>query len=163
DLIARSISLGPGSYPVAAAYDSTNGYLYVTSSGLGQVVVIDGATDRVVTTIPVGGGYLDVITYDAANGQLYVAGFGSRNIIVIVIDGATTRITRNITVLEPSAIVWDNVSGYLYGTYPGYGNLTVIDGSNDSVIGTMTVGFYPVGIIGSPSNVYVTNYGSGTI
>ena len=137
----------------------TDGYGY---TGVYNLTVIDGSVDRIVANIPFTSALLRP-AFDSANGHLYVPTSRAGEGVVTVIDGATTRIIRNITVLEPSAIVWDNASGYLYGTYPGYGNLTVIDGSNDSVIGAMTVGFYPFGVIGSPYSVYVTNYGSGTI
>src|SRR5207245_4806441 len=48
-------------------------------------------------------------------------------------------------------------------TSSGSGNVTVINGTSDTVLGAMTVGFFPDGVIASPSNVYVMNRGSGTI
>ncbi|MGC8689816.1 MAG: hypothetical protein ACP5UG_07235, partial [Thermoplasmata archaeon] len=45
-----------GFYPDGAAFDSSNGYVYVTNCGSNSVSVINGATNKVIANIPVGSG-----------------------------------------------------------------------------------------------------------
>jgi len=45
---------GNGMGPAGVAYDPSNGYIYVTNVFSGTVSVINGATNAVIATIPVG-------------------------------------------------------------------------------------------------------------
>jgi YVTN family beta-propeller protein len=77
-----------GSAPVAIAFDSANGNLYVVNSLSNTVSVISGRTNTVIASpIPVGG-LPEVIAFDSANGDLYVTNSGFSGFTVSVI--ATT-------------------------------------------------------------------------
>ena len=65
----------PGAFPLAAAFDSSNGDIYVANSESGTVSVISGATNLVQATITVGN-LPEALTFDSANGDIYVANRG---------------------------------------------------------------------------------------
>ena len=50
------VNTGNGMGPWGIAYDQSNGYIYVANFYSGTVSVIDGATNTVIATIPVGTG-----------------------------------------------------------------------------------------------------------
>ncbi|MGC9167228.1 MAG: hypothetical protein ACP5GR_06280, partial [Thermoplasmata archaeon] len=45
------VNTSQGLYPFAAAFDSSNGYVYVTNRGSDSVSVINGATNKVIANI----------------------------------------------------------------------------------------------------------------
>ena len=57
--------------PAGVAYDSSNGSVYVANSGSNNVLVISGATNKVIVNINVGSEQTGVV-YDPLNGYLYV-------------------------------------------------------------------------------------------
>ena len=63
-------SVPVGASPDAIAYDSANGYLYVTNSFSNNTTVIDGGTNTVVASIPVGSAP-DGIAVDPINNTLF--------------------------------------------------------------------------------------------
>src|SRR5436190_23060219 len=63
-----------GGNPAGVAYNSGNGYVYVTNPFSDIVSVINGTT--VVATVPVGYNPSGV-AYDSGNGYVYVANYGS--------------------------------------------------------------------------------------
>src|SRR5947207_2428158 len=79
-----------GTYPLAVAYDSGNGYIYVTNQYSNNVSVISGTT--VVASVAVGVLPFGV-AYDGRNGYVYVANCGSNNVSVIYGTTAGATIT----------------------------------------------------------------------
>jgi len=147
--------------PVGVAYDPSNGYIYVTNFGSGTVSVINGATNTVIATIPVGS-EPEGVAYDPSNGYIYVADYYSNT--VSVINGTT--VIANITVGSwPEGIAYDSSNGYIYVADSGSGTVSVIDGANNTVIANIPVGAAPAWVAYDPSNgyIYVTNYASGTV
>jgi YVTN family beta-propeller protein len=110
--------------------------------------------------------------------KVYVANLGGT---ITVIDGATNQVlhelTPGITGASPScsAVAVDPVTNLIYVTDGGTASVnsgatgapyvTVIDGSNDSVIENIQVGAAPRGVAVNTvtHRVYVTNYNSGTV
>src|SRR5438094_4230327 len=76
-----------GGNPAGVAYNSGNGYVYVTNPFSDIVSVINGTT--VVATVPVEYNPSGV-AYDSGNGYVYVANYGS---YVSVINGTTVVAT----------------------------------------------------------------------
>jgi YVTN family beta-propeller protein len=123
--------------------------------------VINGATNTVIATIPVGSNP-EGVAYDPSNGYIYVADCGSDT--VSVIDGTT--VIANIHVGPgPWGIAYDPSNGYIYVADSGSDTVSVINGANNTVIANITVGSGPWGIAYDPSNgyIYVTNHNSGTV
>ena len=86
--------------------------MYVANSGSSTVSVIDGTTNTVVATIPVGSAPQG-IAFNPDNGFLYVANQGSNT--VSVIDGTTNTVTATIPVGSlPQSIAFNPDNGFMY-------------------------------------------------
>jgi len=81
---------------VGIAYDSSNGYIYVANFFSSTVSVINGATNTVIATIPVGSMPAGV-AYDPSNGYIYVTNYGSGTVSII-----STSVSANST--SPSVV-----------------------------------------------------------
>gem|GEM_PF-4713814 len=124
------VSVGVGEGPAFEAYDSENGYVYVTNEVSGNVSVIDGTT--VIGTVGVGASPTCVL-YDSETGEVYVSNSGSSN--VSVIDG--TRVVGTVTVgTEPSHLGLDLRNGYVYVVNDL--EVSVINGT--TLVGTVVIG-----------------------
>ena len=154
-----SSNIPVGSKPNSIAIGLGN--IYVTNSGSNTISVIDGKTNKVVATIPVGASPHDII--GSMLGKLYVTNSGSNTISVI--DGKTNKVVATIPVSNfPRGIaVADN--GLIYTTNSGSDNVSVIDGKTNKVVATIPSGYLPNGVASDEtySKIYVTNSGSNNI
>lgn len=120
------------------AVDPQNGDLYVTNNGSGTVSVIDGASDSVVATIPVGSNPYGV-TVDEAQREVFVANYLSDNVSII-------NATRNVVAGSfpagqgPVDVVWDATTGLLYVSNRYSDNLTVLNPTLDTSLGVNPIG-----------------------
>ena len=149
--------------PEAVVWDSSNGYLYVTDVGSNNVSVINGVTDAVVATIPVGVNP-EGVAYDSGNGYLYVTNYNSDN--VSVINGVTDVVVATIPVgVNPEGVAYDSGNGYLYVANLNDANVSVINGVTDTVVGSVTVGGQPWVVAYDSGNgyLYITNTGNGSV
>ncbi|MEM3431431.1 MAG: YncE family protein, partial [Candidatus Micrarchaeia archaeon] len=138
------VNTSNGYRPVEVAFDSSNGYVYVTNHLSNNVSVINGATNTVIQTIPVGSGPYGV-AFDSSNGYVYVANCLSNN--VSVINGATNTVIQTIPVGSgPEGVAFDSSNGYVYVTNDGLNTVSVINGATNTVIQTIPVGFWPAGV-----------------
>src|SRR5436309_1823259 len=112
-----------GTYPLAVAYDSGNGYIYVTNQYSNNVSVISGTT--VVATIPVGNMPYGV-AYEVGKGHVYVANYDSNN--VSVIDG-TTVVASVAVGAYLFGVAYDDGNGYVYVANTGSNTMSVITGT----------------------------------
>src|SRR5947199_272507 len=151
-----------GGNPAGVAYNSGNGYVYVTNPFSDIVSVINGTT--VVATVPVEYNPSSV-AYDSGNGYVYVADYVSNN--VSVIDGTTVVATVPVGTL-PVALAYDGGNGFVYvanfgSSYYSSSNVSVISGT--VVVATVPVGNCPDGVAYDSGNgyLYVSNYCSGTV
>lgn len=151
DLTVGSIDLAPAGL-AGIAFDSSNGYLYVTSStggfsnGSYFVTAIDGATNQVVGTIPVG---LEAtaVAFDGSTGDLYVVDgtwlMNSGN--VTVINGATDRVVRTVPVEPyPISIAIDGSTGCVYVGSWQSNNLTYFDCFPPGAVAL--IGYWVIGV-----------------
>ncbi|HTT46360.1 MAG TPA: PKD domain-containing protein, partial [Thermoplasmata archaeon] len=144
-------------------YDPANGYLYVL--GFPDVTVINGATDAVIGTIPIGsfaGDYLGGVTVDPVNGNLYV----SANATVHVINTTTDKEFYSIAVgghLGLGAL--DSSNGYLYLAHDTANNVVVVNTSTNKFVGKIGAGTWVVDVAydSENGNLYATNAVSGNV
>jgi YVTN family beta-propeller protein len=149
-----------GDAPFAIAFNSDNGYMYVTNAASARVTVIDGSTNEVIKTIPVGNAP-EAIAFNSDNGYVYVTNRNSDT--VSVIDSSTNEVIKTIPVEDsPFAIAFNSDNGYMYVTN-GAGTVSMIDSSTNEVIKTIPVGTRPISIAFNSDNgyMYVTNGGIG--
>ena len=145
------------------AFDPSNSYIYVTNEGSHNVSVINGETNKVITTIDVGSQPYGA-TFDSANGYIYITNLASNN--VSVISGETNKVVATIPVYShPVAAAFDSSNGYIYVVNEYSCSVSVINGTTNKVISTIPVGSLPYGATFDSSNgyTYVTNYDSGSL
>jgi len=163
--VIANISVGSG--PSGVAYDSSNGYVYVTNLHSNSVSVINGATNTVIASIsvesfPVG------VAFDSSNGYVYVTNLHSNS--VLVINGATNTVIGSIAVgSNPDGVAFDSSNGYVYVANQYSNNVSVINGATKTerptVIASIGVESFPVGVAFDSSNgyVYVTNNAANSV
>lgn len=150
------ISTISGSCLTVAAVNPTTNFIYVGQTAVSNecgpsVLVLNGANNQVVATIPLPGNPSDIGVNPVTN-LVYVA-YGSS---VLVINGATNEVTATIP-----------FSGTVYGiavnpvtnlVYVATGGLLVVNGSTNQIIATLgDVSAGGVGVDPSTNTIYVTN------
>ncbi len=169
------LGLAPvGDFPIALAYDGTNGMVYSTSLYNDSVSVINSTTDHLASTISLGGvlgaNPADIV-FDSSSGYLFIAMhgclcFGPANITIL--NTRTNRIVGSIQDWVnpgPSSIVIDKQNRELYVT-DDYSNLLwAFNLSTDNLTSLTPVGLAPEGAALDPLNgyLYVTNSGSNNV
>jgi DNA-binding beta-propeller fold protein YncE len=158
------------SQPIAATYDSDNGYVYVTNSfsvNGPNVSVIDGMTlvgSVAVAWMPT------PAAYDPMNGYIYVLSYADGFNVVSVIQNLTAigHVSVGPGPIYPSAFeavlsAYDAGNGDVYVPNYNSSNVSVISGT--SLVGSVQVGDGP-GVAAYDAQddcVYVTDYYSGTV
>lgn len=143
--VVGTVSIGTQTYPNAAAYDGSDGYVYVsdwwTASSGGPSKVSALSDTSVVGTITGLAGSDDEV-YDSANGYVYVANQASGNISVI--SGMKTVGSVPIATFQ-AGMAYDSSNGYVYvANDENPGLVWVISGL--TVVGNISVGNNPKGV-----------------
>ena len=128
-----------------------------------SVSVINGATNAVITSIPMKKGSRD-FCHNTINNKIYVANYFADS--VTVIDGKTDAVLTIIPAGDgPRALVYNTKNNRVYCVNEISGNVTVIDGNTNTVITTVPVGSKPRVACYNPTNnkIYVPNAGSGNL
>lgn len=148
--------------------NSINNKIYVANLRDGTVSVVDGATNEIISTIPVGDDPI-YLACNLENNKIYVVNYGYPGIssVSIIDSNADTLITTiNLTQLQRSALWVPNFNKvYIAGGGPA-GKVTVLDGNTNMILKVIDgIGFSPVGIAYNSVNqkIYVTNYQSNTV
>ena len=152
------VNIVNGIWPVGVAYDSSNGYLYVTNSFSDSVSVINGANNTVIGNITVGS-WPSGVVYDPSNGYLYVTNYASGTVSII---STLTQVTKTYTVTFTE-------SGLPTGTQWSvtFNGLTRSSTANSITFTGVPAGNYtwnatPIMAVGSGTR-YVAQTSSGTI
>lgn len=143
------VAYANGSY--AAAYDSSNGYIYVTNYTSDLVAVVNTATNGLIGEITVGSNPAGV-AFDPDDGYIWVANHGSAT--VTVINGATDKVVTNVAVGGgPTGIAYDPGNGEVYVSCFSAGHVYII---NPATYATVTVAVTsPAGIAVDSQNGYI--------
>jgi DNA-binding beta-propeller fold protein YncE len=160
--VAATIKLpasSSGTYPVAAAFDPQNNYVFVTDADANAVYVISGT--KIVTTLH-GFDGPEALVYDPCATYMIVTNFASDNLTTVF--NTTTR--QSIPVgMGPDGIGYDAQNSELVvANYYG-GNVTLIDACSLVREGNVGVGSNPEGVAYDPAFglTYLTNFGSGNV
>ena len=97
DKVIQNITVG--GYPIAVAFDSLNGYLYVANVNSDNVSVINGSTNKVIQSITAGKSP-NGVAFNSSNGYVYVSNHCSDNISVI--NGSTNKVIQSINAFANS-------------------------------------------------------------
>ncbi|HWW23083.1 MAG TPA: Ig-like domain repeat protein [Edaphobacter sp.] len=153
-----------GTTPYALAMNPVTNRIYVANYGANTVSVINGATDAVIATVNVGSGPASIAVSPITN-KIYVA--NSTGASISVIDGATYAVTSVALGSNPRDVALNVLTDRIY-TCNDTGTASVIDGSNNSVITTVTAGpsyASPWGLavdVGT-NRIYVVNNGASNV
>lgn len=153
--VLASISLGED--PGLAAYDSQNGYVYLTNAGSHNVSLIDATELRATVSV---GESPEFPTYDSANGWIYFSNVGYHT--VEAVNG--TILEPLITVgANPRASAFDPGNGYVYVPNQGSNSVSVVSGT--TVVATVRVGTGPSFATYDSANgyMYVGNGGGSNV
>lgn len=157
-----------GGSPTGIAYDPDNGDLYVTNCGSGNISVISGATNTVVTSFPftltgctIGAKmFMNFagVAYDVNKHTLYASNYG--NGTVSEVNTSTDTVVRAISVGgEPWGLVYVASVHDLYVSEFDSPYLGVIDTTTDTLIRQVALNELPSGVDYDPANgaVYVAD------
>ena len=148
--------------PSALLYSPGDHDLYVANEGNDTVTVMDGRTNAVLATIPVGTGP-DGLAYDPATNTVLVSNGGSDNLTVI---DSRWSVTGTIPVGNtPRGIVYDPANSKFYVANTGSGNVSIVDPTSATPSKSIAVGLDPWAVAYDPSDrdVFVTNSASGNV
>jgi YVTN family beta-propeller protein len=173
-------TIGVGSSPEYAAYDSGKGEIFVTNQEDGSVSVISDSSNSVTHTITGVGQYPTGIAYDSKMGEIFVTdeGDGTNNGSVAVISDGSYSVIQTITVgVGPEGIAYDSGKGEMFVANTNYNaassegsaapasTVSVISDSTNNVVGTITVGVGPIGVAydQGKNEIFVSNELSSTV
>lgn len=128
--------------PDSIAVDTTNGDIYVSNEGGGNVSVINDTTNHITSFVGAGFAPTAVALGDQGS-RLYVTNWASNN--VTVIDTQTNNVVGTIPVgIHPTGVVFDANTGDMFVANQYSDNVSVIDGDTSMLIGNISgVGPYP--------------------
>ena len=171
DVVVANISVGI--YPRDLVADPSNGLVYVVNQASDSISVIDGSTNRVVTTIPVGRNPVEIAD-NPETGLLYVPAELSHQLSVI--DGSKNAVIAEVTIGcngpcgnastgVPNSVEVNTLTNMVYVVANGVNTLYAVNGSTNTVVGSVSVGTYPDGVTVDPvsNRVYVSNLLNNTV
>lgn len=139
-------TLKTGRLPFHMVVNPRTNRIYLTNWLDGTVSVINGYTNRVITTIKMGE-RCDDIAVNTRTNLIYTAtiSLSSNNAYVAVLNGNTNKIQKKITFPgRPSSIIINELTNRIYVTNTARDSVSVIDGSNNTILTTVKVGRNPV-------------------
>ncbi|AKA48327.1 hypothetical protein IX51_03610 [uncultured archaeon] len=149
--------------PFGIAFDTHNGYIYISYPLGGIVSVFSPGTGQFVKNITIGGSPYDIAVSPHGN-NVYVTNQGLNQ--VDVIDGTTQAFTGKINVgYSPSGIEVANGTGNIFVANTDSSNVSVIDASSNKVVQNLQVGSQPYALSYDSSNgvLAVGNHGSNSL
>jgi YVTN family beta-propeller protein len=173
-----------GANPISLAIDRTVNKIYVANTGSGNISVIDGASDAVVTTIP-GEAHPYAIAVNEVTGSVYVTNTYSNAVTVIDVhtdtahpmnvggaDGIAIDSRTNTIYLthyeDPDirlvGVVFDEGSDSLYLAHTGTAEIVSLN-EKTLAVHTIPVGQIPCALAVNPHSqrLYAINYGDQTL
>lgn len=134
---------GPIAYPDGLAYAPKQRKVFVSDEHGGVDAVIDTASNRLIASIPLGGGAGNTV-YDAVSGHIVVAVHDAN--VLAIIDPETNRIIRRVPLAgieNPHGIALDVASHIAFVAGEENHTLAVVDLNGMKVLGTYQVGDDP--------------------
>ena len=145
-----------GNYDTSGmAVNTVTNKIYVVSQINNGMEVIDGATNQIVATVPIGNGGIRP-TINTVTNKIYVP--NSEDNTVTVVDGATLATSTVNVGLAPNAIDVNTVTNKIYVANADSNNVTVIDGQT---LATTTIavdeGPLAVAVNSTTNKIYIGN------
>ncbi|MBI1918641.1 MAG: hypothetical protein HYS12_28440, partial [Planctomycetes bacterium] len=140
------------------AVDSGTNRIYLTNRS-GDLIIIDGASDTVLTTVPLGAAFVAV---DPGNHHLYITNSSFAN-TVSVVDGTPGSPTEDSVLATipvgttPLGVAVNPVTDHIYVANHDSNTVSVIDGATNRVVASVPVSSGPasIGLVPGLSRIYV--------
>ncbi len=155
--------------PTSVLLDPDNGNLYVRGY-LGNILtVINGSSERVITSLGVpyfqnAYSLAESMAVDTSTGILYVDGSTSGNLTLV--NGTTNSVVGTITLPgAPDGLAFDPTNGNLYVALWVLGEVVVVSGTSHTVVATIPVGSEPGAVLFDPASgqVFTANFRSDNV
>jgi YVTN family beta-propeller protein len=155
--------------PLAVAVDAQRNRIYVgsvTTSAEGILRVVDGSTNRVVRTIPVGVGEIDAVATDPAADTVWAVDVNS---VVHIVAAASGHVLASLATggsEDTEAIAVDTATNIGYVANPEDNTVVVINGATGRRVTTIRLphGSFPAAIaVNSVSDRVWVALGNGTV
>ena len=166
-VIFAFLTLASPTYGILLISSSTNSSLpvrlYVTDIQSDTVTVLDGTTNRIITTIPVGV-YPALAAFDPENGNVYVANVISNSISVISV--MKDEVIKTFTGFEePASITFARGNLWVGEDAATANDVAIVNPDSGNVITRVPVGRDPAYIAYSPisNEIYVANNGEPSV
>jgi len=154
----------PGEGIASLCHNPANNKLYAsTYAASAKLLVIDGATNGVLATIPMSG-YVYSICVNPATNQVYCT--NSNKDSVTVIDGSTNGVVTTVKVGDgPYALCVNTTGNRVYCSSTNDSSVTVIDGATNGVVATVRTGRRPLALCwnSQQNKVYSANSTGGSV
>jgi DNA-binding beta-propeller fold protein YncE len=134
---------GPVVYPDGLAYAPKQNKVFVSDEHGGVDAVIDAASNKLIASIPLGGGAGNTV-YDPVSGHIVVAVHGAN--VLAIIDPETNRIIRRVPLAgieNPHGIALDVASHVAFVAGEANHTLAMVDLNGMKVLGLSSVGEDP--------------------
>ncbi len=166
DLDTGAVTTTPvGHAPQGVALSADGSTAWVTNQGGSTVSVLDltGEAPKVTGEIPVGT-HPSAVLLSGDHGTLYVANGDSDEISVI--DPETGKVRSTISLAPyagaragsaPFGLSESADGSRLFVTYAGNNAVSVIDTADGKPAGLIPTGWYPTGVVATPSKLFVLN------
>lgn len=130
---------------------------------LASCICLPVSGQTVTATVPAGQGPAAVAVNPRTN-KIYVADFYGDTNGITVIDGKTNTTKTLTTITGQTAVAVNPLTNMIYFV-DAYNYLTVVDGSNDTVVATVTVAPDPVAVAVNPATnlIYVASDTGSTV
>lgn len=159
----------PPDYDRAIAVNPVTNQIFIVDSGGGNVVVIDGATDSIIRTIPVGS-QPGFIAINPMTNRIYICDFQSPKLSVI--DGNTNMLLKQVPIGTSNAdsqgslreIAVDPTLNRIY-VKDNLTSVLVVDGDTNQVTGMLQSGSGTarIGVQETTHQIYVVNEQQDTV
>lgn len=167
NIIQTTINLA-GSDPQMVGVNPATGKIYVAYTYYNDYVeIIDGGTDTVLTHYETSGNYPVGIGVNKNTEKVYIVLWGDSS--VDVINAVTNAFITNINLVnseEKGGVAVNPVTNKIYVPDVSVsGAVTVINGTTDTVTGSVAVGNSPISaaVNTATNRIYVTNKGDGSV
>jgi len=162
---------------VDIAYDPGRDVVFATGVVSDELSVIAGSGGVVTSSFTLAIRPQGVV-YDSLNGEIYVASMGGGedcggsgcyvSAAIQALNGSSDRPLASVPLMpdsQPSGIAFDSANGDVYVTDSGSDNVSVLNGSTNSIATTISVAASPEGVAydSGNGNIYVANGGSENV
>lgn len=126
-----------GGFTGTPAVNTATNMIYVPNTTTGDVAVIDGKTNKIVTTIPVGVSPYAIAVANPVTNLIYVAA-GDADQYIAVIDGSTNTVIETIPVPEVGLLAVNEAANLIY-FQEARATLAVLDGATNQVTNSVVL------------------------